>query len=111
MILHEFPDLQWLKDQNIHTIILSNYLTVKIEEQLERLKIRKFFDHVNGHDDGTLRKALHRIPLAAGRPTAIICHTVKGKGLPAAESNADWHHKNKLTDSELDAIRVAVGDF
>ena len=47
----------------------------------------------------------------AGSPTAIICHTVKGKGLPAAESNADWHHKNKLTDSELDAIRVAVGDF
>ena len=34
----------------------------------------------------------------SGRPTAIICHTVKGKGLPAAESNADWHHKNKLTE-------------
>ena len=46
-----------------------------------------------------------------GKPTAVICHTVKGKGLPPAESNADWHHKNKLSDSELDAIRVAVGDF
>ena len=68
-------------------------------------------EELNGHDVGALRNALHKIPLAAGRPTAIICHTVKGKGLPAAESNADWHHKNKLTDNELDAIRVAVGDF
>ena len=66
---------------------------------------------VNGHDVGALRTVLKQIPAVPGKPTAIICHTVKGKGLPAAESNADWHHKNKLTDSELDAIRVAVGDF
>ena len=66
---------------------------------------------LNGHDIEALRSALRQVPLVAGKPTAIICHTVKGKGLPAAESNADWHHKNKLTDKELDAIRVAVGDF
>jgi transketolase len=66
---------------------------------------------LNGHDVGALRTVLKQVPPVAGKPTAIICHTVKGKGLPAAESNADWHHKNKLTDSELDAIRVAVGDF
>ena len=74
-------------------------------------QLRFAVEELNGHDVGALRNALHRVPRAAGRPTAIICHTVKGKGLPAAESNADWHHKNKLTDSELDAIRVAVGDF
>jgi phosphoglycolate phosphatase len=45
--------LSWLKAQNISTIILSNYLTHKIEEHLERLKIRSFFDHVSGHNDGT----------------------------------------------------------
>jgi phosphoglycolate phosphatase len=44
--------LGWLKDQNIVTIILSNYLTVKIEEQLARLKIRPFFEAVSGHEDG-----------------------------------------------------------
>ena len=68
-------------------------------------------EELNGHDVAALRRALRQVPLVAGKPTAIICHTVKGKGLPAAESNADWHHKNKLTDKELDAIRVAVGDF
>jgi transketolase len=68
-------------------------------------------EELNGHDVGALRGALGKVPATMGRPTAIICHTVKGKGLPAAESNADWHHKNKLTEPELDAIRVAVGDF
>ena len=68
-------------------------------------------EELNGHDVGALRDALTKVPLVPGKPTAMICHTVKGKGLPAAESNADWHHKNKLTDNELDAIRVAVGDF
>jgi transketolase len=68
-------------------------------------------EELNGHDVGALRDALGKVPPVPGKPTAIICHTVKGKGLPAAESNADWHHKNKLTDSELEDIRVAVGDF
>src|SRR5690606_33083144 len=45
--------LQWLKDNDITCIILSNYLTHKIEEQLKRLKIGHFFAHVSGHDDGT----------------------------------------------------------
>lgn len=45
--------LQWLKDNDYHSIILSNYMTVKIEEQLQRLKIAHFFQYVSGHDDGT----------------------------------------------------------
>lgn len=40
---------------------------------------------LNGHDVTALRKALTRAPIVPGKPTAIICHTVKGKGLPVAE--------------------------
>ena len=49
--------LQWLKDNNIATIILSNYVTDKIRDQLKRLKIEHFFQDVSGHDDGM--KILH----------------------------------------------------
>ena len=38
----------------------------------------------------------NRLPLDAERPTAIICHTVKGKGIPFAEHDPSWHHKAKL---------------
>jgi len=51
---------------------------------------------VDGHDVAALRTVLRAAPVAAGRPTAIICHTVKGKGIPFAENDAKWHHKASL---------------
>jgi transketolase len=43
------------------------------------------------------------------RPRAIICHTVKGKGIPVAENNPSWHHKSDLSEKDLLAIRGALG--
>src|SRR6516225_8562030 len=45
---------------------------------------------VDGHDVEALRAALRRVPLSAARPTAIICHTVKGKGIAFAENDPNW---------------------
>src|SRR5215831_8630974 len=42
---------------------------------------------VDGHDVDALRTALANVPYASDRPTTIICHTVKGKGIPFAEHN------------------------
>jgi transketolase len=56
---------------------------------------------VNGHDVGELRKVFGRIPLAHDRPTAIICHTVKGKGIPFAEHDPSWHHKAKVPSETI----------
>lgn len=60
---------------------------------------------VDGHDVAALQVALRSLPFEPGKPSALICHTVKGKGLPLAENNPDWHHKNKLTDAELAEVR------
>ena len=38
----------------------------------------------------------------------IICHTVKGKGVPFTEGNPQWHHKNKVTDDEIQALLAAL---
>src|SRR5215831_21220423 len=51
---------------------------------------------VDGHDVSELRKAFGRLPLDSARPTAIICHTVKGKGIPFAENDPAWHHRAQL---------------
>ena len=48
--------------------------------------------------------------LAGDRPRAVICHTVKGKGIPAAENNPDWHHKSDLKPAaSLQIVRSALG--
>jgi len=61
---------------------------------------------VNGHDVAALRDVLTNVPLDSDRPTAVICHTVKGKGIPFAENNMAWHHQNKVT--ALDAERLVA---
>lgn len=55
---------------------------------------------VDGHDVGQLYDALMATP-QAGKPTAIIAHTTKGKGFSFTENNNDWHH-NVLTRSQYD---------
>jgi transketolase len=63
---------------------------------------------VDGHDVNALRDAFRRLPLAQDRPSAIICHTVKGKGISFAEHDANWHHKSKIADDVVAKLYAAL---
>jgi transketolase len=59
-------------------------------------KWRAFNWHVleiNGHDMGEILKALKKARETKGKPTVIIAHTVKGKGVSFMEGNVDFHGK------------------
>jgi len=63
---------------------------------------------VNGHDVAELRATLNAVPQTPGKPTAIICHTVKGKGIDFAEDNLAWHHKSNLPAEDITAMRKSL---
>lgn len=63
---------------------------------------------VNGHDIEALRDVLNRMPLESNKPTAIICHTVKGKGMHFAEHNPSWHHKARLSKEVIQEMYAAL---
>lgn len=63
---------------------------------------------VDGHDRLALRRALRAAPFSPGRPSAIICHTVKGRGIARCEGNPDWHHKSRISDDELDGLETEL---
>ena len=44
---------------------------------------------VNGHDFSALDGAFATLPLTSGKPSVVICDTVRGKGLPSIERRAD----------------------
>ena len=64
---------------------------------------------VDGHSVAEIKELFQSIPLEPGKPTAVIAHTVKGKGIPHAEFKADWHHKSKLSADEITALYDALG--
>ena len=52
---------------------------------------------IDGHDMGQVVDALDALPLHPDRPTALIAHTVKGKGVSFAEDTYLWH-SNSVSD-------------
>jgi transketolase len=64
---------------------------------------------VDGHDVRQLSMLCKRLPLSNDKPTAIVCHTVKGKGIPFAEDDPKWHHHSKFRPNELAQMHEALG--
>ncbi len=64
---------------------------------------------IDGHDCDALREVLGRLPLAPDRPSAIICHTVKGKGFAFAENDPSWHHKSTIDKKLIEQMYEALG--
>ncbi|MFA9188261.1 transketolase [Flavobacterium sp. FBOR7N2.3] len=64
--------------------------------------------HVDGHNLEELSNTFNNLPLVAGKPTFIIAHTTKGKGISYMENVLKWHHgvpseeQYKLAMTELD---------
>lgn len=48
---------------------------------------------VNGNSIAEVLAALERVPDITARPTAIIAHTVKGKGVSFMEDDNNWHYR------------------
>ncbi|MBF9020225.1 transketolase [Rhodobacterales bacterium HKCCA1058] len=53
---------------------------------------------VDGHDHAALQDALASVPWEVGKPSFLIAHTVKGKGVSFMENRVEWHYKSPSTD-------------
>ena len=64
---------------------------------------------VDGHDPAAVEAALQKFPLEQGKPSAIICRTVKGKGVSFMENEYKWHYGG-LTEELRDKALAEIGD-
>lgn len=55
---------------------------------------------VDGHHVGALTELLGQVPFEPDRPSLVLCHTTKGRGIPSMEGKAAFHHKPKLSGDE-----------
>lgn len=48
---------------------------------------------IDGHNFGQIEKALTNLPATVDKPTCVIAHTVKGKGVSFMEGELLWHYR------------------
>lgn len=48
---------------------------------------------IDGHNFEEIQKTLGQVPFKSGRPSCIIAHTIKGKGISFMEDKLAWHYQ------------------
>jgi transketolase len=65
---------------------------------------------IDGHDIRALAECFQSAPFTHGKPSCVVAHTTKGKGVSFMENRPEWHH-HAPTDDELQrAIGELKGD-
>lgn len=105
---HKLDNLIVIIDNNN----LQTYGTPKEVAGLDNIesKMRSFgflTKKINGHSVEELKSSLKK-KRKLNRPLAIICKTIKGKGIDFAENQVDWHHKSSLNEDIIKKLRISL---
>jgi transketolase len=71
-------------------------------------KLAAFGCHVHeidGHNHNELLSTLSITPKSIGKPTVVIAHTIKGKGVSFMENQLAWHYKNPNEEQYKKALK------
>jgi len=60
---------------------------------------------VDGHDHIALARTFDGLPFEKGKPSVVIAHTVKGKGVSFMENRLEWHYKSPNDEQLKIALR------
>lgn len=101
-------------------VVILDYNRIQLDDFVEKIRdiepvaakwkaFRWPVIEIDGHDVGQIRKALDEAEATRGRPTFIVAHTVKGKGVSFMENNVEWHGKSPKPAEAVAAIREILG--
>ncbi len=102
---HQLDNLTIVIDYNKIQSLDRVDKTLKLEPLAD--KFRAFgwsAREVDGHDVAELSAVLEALPLEAGKPNAIIAHTVKGKGVSWMEDKVIWHYRPPNAEELVTAL-------
>ncbi|MES2649513.1 MAG: transketolase [Bacteroidota bacterium] len=112
------------KLDNLCAILDYNKLQISgtVEQVCNTAPVDKKFEsfgwsvrHVDGHDINALQSLFAELPFEKGKPSFIIAHTIKGKGVSYMENEIKWHHgvptvqQFEQAMNELDTAASVIG--
>lgn len=112
---HQLNNLTWIIDRN--NIQIDGYTEQVLPLEPLRDKLESFnwyVIEVNGHNIEEIVSACELTKSIYERPTAIIAHTIPGKGVAEMEYKFEWHGKppsKELAQKALKSLRTLKGQI
>ena len=63
-----------------------------------------------GHNHQQIEDTLKSLPFETGKPSVIIAHTTKGKGVSFMENQLAWHYKSPNAEQLAQALAEVEGN-
>jgi transketolase len=105
---HHLDNLVAIIDYNQIQSLATTEETLALEPFAEKWRAFGWsVREINGHDLREIKSALETVPSQAGRPSCVIAHTVKGKGVSFMENSVLWHYR----PPDKDELRRALAEL
>jgi transketolase len=101
---HKLNNLVAIIDYNKIQSLDSVEATLGLEPFADKFKAFGWNSiEVDGHDHFALKKSFELVSQEENRPTVLICHTTKGKGVSFMENSVLWHYRSPQGQEYQDA--------
>ncbi|KKT49847.1 MAG: hypothetical protein UW40_C0016G0016, partial [Parcubacteria group bacterium GW2011_GWF2_44_17] len=92
---HSLDNLTIIIDYNKIQSLGDTNKTINLEPLAAKLKSFNWaVREIDGHNFQAIERALTSLPKQKNKPTCIIAHTIKGKGVSFMENSLIWHYKS-----------------
>ena len=92
---HKLDNLVAIIDYNKLQSLTTVAETLALEPLADKLTAFGWAaQEVDGHDHAALSGALSTVPWIPGKPSVLIAHTTKGKGVSYMENTVKWHYSS-----------------
>lgn len=109
---HKLDNLVAIIDYNKIQSLGSVSAVLELEPLAEKFRaFRWTVKEIDGHDHTAIRGALASVPFVKGKPSCIIAHTIKGKGIDFMENQLKWHYSSPDQEQLKSALAQIQGSI
>jgi transketolase len=102
---HKLDNLVAIVDYNKLQSLRSVNDTLRLEPLRDKLVACNWaVEEIDGHDHAALAGRLSRVPFETGKPSLLIAHTTKGRGVSFMENSVLWHYRTPQGDEYAAAV-------
>ena len=102
---HKLDNIVVIIDYNKLQSLTTVAMTIGIEPLVQKFEAFGWcVREADGHDHSSLTEALSTAPWQHGKPSILIAHTVKGKGVSYMENSVAWHYRSPSNELMAQAL-------